>query len=249
MKFASAALGGMLAVTSVASAGVVEDYFVFGASGGGQYGMDPGWNVFDTQTSAVGTRSVDANSDTEVGGWGDGVYARVQASNTSTKSGDNYGWSGTVSTLFQHSSSEFDGASATVSSQIRFTLTETTEVSMALSWLVSSQTSTNQYPTGQFGLFDRIGTSLQYELVADAGIGASESLTGSTTLAAGEYYFFFQLNSGVMHDANHAGHNQLDMSFQASLNFGGGGGGGGAVPGLGALAPLAAAGLTRRRRR
>jgi hypothetical protein len=46
-----------------------------------------------------------------------------------------------------------------------------------------------------------------------------------------------------------AGNNQRDLTFQASLNFGAGGGGGGAVPGLGALAPLAAAGLTRRRRR
>jgi hypothetical protein len=248
MKFASAALGGMLAVTSVASAGVVENYFVASASGNASYGFNDYINGSDPFFASGNTSSVSIDSDTDGGGWGDGAYASVTASNTSSKSGDNYAWSGSMSATVQYLS-DMDGATGVVSSQIRFTLDATTDVSMALSWMVTSQTDSSTNPSGQFGLFDRIGDQLQSELLGEWGGTSNESLTGTMTLGPGEYYFFFQLNNQVMYTDAFAGNNQRDLTFQASLNFGGGGGGGGAVPGLGALAPLAAAGLTRRRRR
>lgn len=251
MKCMLPALGGVLFVATAASAGVTEDWFVASAAGSGSYGFGPdtAFNSSDPFFSVGNTSSTSGNSDTDAGGWGDGAYGAYTATNTSSVSGGNYyAWSGALSAVLQQSSSNMDSVSTVASSQIRFTLDETTEVSMALSWLASVDTDSSGGISGQFGLFDRIGDQLQSELLGEWGGTGSESLTGSLTLAAGEYYFFFQLNNSVNGSTTYAAHNESNLTFQASLNLGGSPPGG-AVPGLGALAPLAAAGLARRRRR
>lgn len=257
MKCTIPALGGVLFVTTAASAGVTIDNAYTSSSGSGNYHADlnGSFNVFDTQNALGVATSASGNSSTNGGGWSDGAYAVFSATNTSTvTNGTQYGWSGSMSARVENLTwNEFmpgDGVGSTTSSTVFFTLDEATDVSMAMSWLVSVDTDTTTGLSGQFGIFFKHLTGQyagQYEEITTVGGSAgSESLSYNTTLGAGEYKFFFQMNNSAYSSAT-SGNSESNLTFQASMNFGGGGGG--AVPGLGALAPLAAAGLARRRRR
>lgn len=251
----SLTLGAVAAIGCSTSADVVFDSYQQSLSSsvnaGGGF-----WPAFVENGSAFGQTSQDSTVTSSYFGfpadqaaWG-AAEGRFTGNLTSTLASPNYlSTSGSKFFGIQYGHSSWEARNS-ISQTIQFTLDASTLLQFGLNWTVSNEIGSGMTSGGwQLYDLDQAGGSpvdITNPLSSGGQSGSSAYLGDSITLAAGSYemrFFTQQIFSGDSLMVS-------DFSYASNMAFSdAGGGGGGAVPGLGALAPLAAAGLARRRRR
>lgn len=253
----SLTLGAVAAIASSASAGVTFDSY--SQSAGSSVKTGAMWPAFASSGYEIGQNSHNYASVTssyfglpaDQATWGsaEGSFNGIL---TSTQSGTTITASGSSGFGLSNGQTGWEIRNG-ISQSIKFTLDVATTLTLSANWTVGYEYVAGSGTTsGGWSVYDLDGAGgdvVDYANPAgrDVAQGNTGFTGGSVTLAAGNYeVFFFTQQLYTYGDTTLA----ADFSFASSLSFSdAGSGGGGAVPGLGALAPLAAAGLARRRRR
>lgn len=241
----------VLMTTTAASADVVVNSVKFGAvSSIKSYANDvipvfgPGSQSDTMGTTASFSQHIDSGTAPHMQA---GCSADWSGNTSSSLVGSLYSWSGAFS---QSVTGLGVGGFAQINDggQLGVTFDSATTIDFAATWAWTSSTADGvSFVRGVFNVYEVDGDgnflnqSFGYALIGDG-----ESAQQSVTLGAGNYV----VHAFVQDYRNYAeGFSTTSSAVNWSTSIQFSNAGGGAVPGLGALAPLAAAGLTRRRRR